>query len=163
MTARKSHIGRVLQIAVGRPATIDNAGFGAMTWLTVGNWETLPQFGLAHSDIEVPNGATGFTQSIKGAQTGVATTFAWSVGTGAADTGQAAAIAAASAAGAGSIVSLRIVETPVAGGVPASPNPMTAATGYLGSLVPNQGSNSSYEGFSVTFRQDAPTVTGTVV
>ena len=163
MTARKSHIGRVLQIAAARPATHDNAGFGALTWLTIGNWETLPQFGLSHSDIDVPNGATGITEAVKGAQTGVATTFAWTVGAAAADTGQAAAIAAASAVGAGSIVSLRIVETPAPGGTPASPNPMTAATGYLGSLVPNQGSNSSYEGFTVSFRQNGPTVTGTVV
>lgn len=162
MTARRSHIGRVLQIALGRPATIDNAGFGALTWLTIGNWETLPQFGLVHSEIEVPNGASGITQSLKGAQTGVATTFAWSSGA-TNDAGQAAVIAAAQAAGAASIVSLRIVQTPVAGGTPVSPDPMDAATGYLGSLVPNQGSNSSYEGFSVTFRQDAPTVMGTVV
>jgi hypothetical protein len=162
MTARKSHIGRVLQIAVGRPATIDNAGFGALTWKTIGNWETLPQFGLSHSDIEVPNAATGFTQSLKGAQTGVATTFAWSNGA-TPDTGQTEALSAANATGSSSIVSLRIVETATPGGVPASPNPMEAATGYLGSLVPNQGSNSSYEGFSVTFRQDAPTIIGTVV
>jgi hypothetical protein len=161
MTVRKAHIGRVLQIALARPATNDNAGFGALTWQTIHDWETLPQFGLAHSDIEVPNGATGFTQSLKGAQTGTATTFSWSTGT--TSTGQTNAITAALAAGPGSIVSLRIVETPVLGGTPAATNPMEAATGYLGSLVPNQGSNSSYEGYSVTFRQDAPTVIGTVV
>jgi hypothetical protein len=163
MSLRKSHIGRVLQIALARPATIDNAGFGALTWHTIDNWETLPQFGLSHNDIEVPNGSTGFTQSLKGAQTGVATTFAWTVGTGAAGTGQTNAITAALAAGAASIVSLRIVDTPVPNATPVATNPMEAATGYLGSLAPNQGTNASYEGFSVTFRQDAPTVIGTVV
>jgi len=82
-----SHIGKRLFVAQALPATNNAAGFEALTWVEVKGWQVLPQLGVSHAAIDVPDGASGFTQGLKGAGTGNDSTM--TVRKIAADAGQA--------------------------------------------------------------------------
>lgn len=154
-------IGKTLWGAVGAPATNDDTGFEALTWVQLKGHQTLPVFGVSHSNIDVPDLSTGFTSGVKGAGSGRDTTFTYH-GDGT-DTGIAAAIAAA--ADQDGIYSLKTVKGTGTdagfGPAPTTGDAVEYAHGYLHTHEPNAGSDSTHEGGSINFKQNAPTVTAT--
>lgn len=156
MTA--NHIGKTIYVAAAAPATNDTAGFEALTWVKASGVITLPQLGVTHSMIDVPDLQSGFTSAVKGAGQGVDTTATFRDVDGG-DTGQDnLKTAAESQAG---ILSVKIVTGSGTDNAPVTGDPVEYAQGIAHSYQPNQGDNSTYEGFSVGFRQNASTVTGT--
>ncbi|WP_411975927.1 hypothetical protein [Sulfitobacter faviae] len=155
MTA--NHIGKTIYMAAAVPATNDTTGFEALTWVKVNGVIALPQLGVTHSMIDVPDLQSGFTSAVKGAGQGVDTNATFRDVP--ADTGQAnIKTAAESQAG---TISFKIVDGSGTDNAPVTGDPVEYAQGIAHSHQPNQGDNSTYEGFSVGFRQNAATVTGT--
>lgn len=154
-----SHIGKTIYVAEALPATNDAAGFQALTWVKVNGVQTLPQLGVTHSDIPVPDLQTGFTAGIKGAGTGNDSTMTFRKV--ASDAGQEDVRNRANAGGTGGAASIKIVKGSGTDQAPATGDPVQYAQGYLHSYLEIQGDDSSHEGFSVNFRQNALTVDAT--
>lgn len=155
----RSHIGKTLWVAQAAPATNDASGFAALTWVKVNGVQVLPQVGISHANIDVPDLETGFTRGVKGAGTGNDSTATFRLV--ASDTGQTNIRNLANANGTGAIGSIRITRGTGVGGAPATGNELQYATGYFHSYVENQGDDSSHEGFSVNFKQNGATVDAT--
>ena len=154
-----SHIGKTIYIAEALPATNDAAGFAALTWVKVNGVQTLPQLGVTHADIPVPDLQTGFTAGVKGAGTGNDSTMTFRKV--ASDAGQEDVKNRANAGGTGGYASLKIVKGSGTAQAPVAGDPVQYAQGYLHSFVEIQGDDSSHEGFSVNFRQNDLTVDAT--
>ena len=155
MTA--NHIGKTMYQASAAPATNNAAGFEALTWVLVSGAISLPQFGVSHSMIDVPDLQTGFTSAVKGAAQGVDTTATFR--NVASDTGQAnLATLGASQGGVGSV---KIVTGTGTNNAPVSGDVVEYAQGIIHSYQPNQADNSTFEGFAIGFRQNDFTITGT--
>jgi hypothetical protein len=156
MTTTGSHIGKTIYVAEGLPATNDEAGFEDLTWVKANGVQTLPQLGVTHSDISVPDLQTGFTSGVKGEGTGIDSTMSFrSV---ASDAGQAIIRNRADAGGTAGAASIKIVKGSGAAQAPVAGDPVQYAQGYLHSYAEIQGDVSTHEGFSVNFRQNALTV-----
>jgi len=159
-----SHIGKRLFVAQALPATNNAAGFEALTWVEVKGWQVLPQLGVSHAAIDVPDGASGFTQGLKGAGTGNDSTM--TVRKIAADAGQADVRELADVGGQDASGSIKIVKatgTLDAGGVPAveTGDAVQYAQGFFHSYLEIQGDTTTHEGFTVNFRQNAVTIEAT--
>ena len=155
----RSHIGKTLWIAMAAPATEDASGFAALTWVKVNGVQTLPQLGVSHNNIDVPDLESGFTRGVKGAGTGNDSTATFRMVAG--DTGQGNIRTLANAGGTGGIGSVRITRGTGADGAPAAGNELQYATGYFHSYVEIQGDDSTHEGFSVNFKQNGLTIDAT--
>lgn len=158
MALTGSHIGKTIYISDAVPATNTAAGFEALTWTKVNGVQTLPQLGVSHNDIEVPDLQTGFTAGIKGAGTGNNSTMTFRDVPG--DAGQAELRSLADAGGTGGNGSIKIVKGSGVAQAPVAGDPVQYAHGYFHSFSEVQGDDSSHEGFSVNFRQNALTVVG---
>lgn len=141
-------IGKTIEVAQALPATNDSAGFAALTYTKVNGVQILPTFGLAHNNIDRDDLESGFTEGLKGAASGTDSTMTFRDVDG--DAGQALLKAAANASGISGDLSVKIVD--------ANGNAEEYAQGYAHSFTPNQGDNSSYEGFTVNFKQNAVSV-----
>lgn len=131
------HIGGELAIATGAPATNNQTGFEALTWVVINGMVEAPAFGSTHTDIQVP-ALGGRTEIRKGAEVGVASSLAFSEV--ASDTGQANVKTACETRGE---YSLRFTD-PDSGDV-------HYAAGILKDYQPNKPTNSSYQGASCNF------------
>jgi len=153
----QNFIGQTLYVAEAYPTTNTSAAFESLEWVKVNGLITLPQLGLTHSMIDVPDLQTGFTSAVKGAGQGVDTTATFrNVAT---DAGQEdVKNSADSQAG---ILSIKIVDGSGVAQAPVTGDPVLYAQGIAHSHQPNQGDNASYEGFTVGFRQNAPTIAAT--
>jgi uncharacterized Zn-binding protein involved in type VI secretion len=156
-----SHIGKRLFIAQALPATNNEVGFDALTWVEVKGVQVLPQLGVSHAAIDVPDLASGFTQGLKGAGTGNDSTM--TVRKIAADAGQLDVRELADVGGQSASGSIKIVKatgTLDTGGVPAvqTGDAVQYAQGFFHSYIEIQGDTTTHEGFSVNFRQNAVTV-----
>lgn len=154
----QNHIGKTIWVATAHPATNDAAGFEALTWVEAKGNITLPQLGITHSMIDIPDLKTGFTSAVKGAAQGVDTTMTFREVSG--DTGQTNL--KAQAVDNDGVLSVRIVNGTGTDSAPQSGDAVEYAQGIAHSFQPNQGDNNSYEGFQVGFRQNDFTVTGTI-
>lgn len=153
----ENHIGKTIYQSSAIPSSNDTTGFEALTWVKVAGVQTLPQLGTTHSMIDVPDLQTGFTSAVKGAAQGVDTTATFR--NVASDTGQDnLKTAAESQAG---LMSFKIVDGSGTNNAPETGDAVEYAQGIAHSYQPNQGDDSTYEGFTVGFRQNAATVTGT--
>jgi len=145
-----THIGSKIAIATGRPATNDQAGFEALTWVEMDEGlVSVGAIGDTNETVSVPDMSTGRNMTLKGAVTGDTVNIAVSrkrvVATGALDAAQAAMKAAAQA-GCGEY-SLRIVE-PDCGGQ----NGITQyICGQVGNWKETERSTTSYAGFTFDF------------
>lgn len=157
----RNHIGKTLYVAQALPATNDSTGFEALTWVQVKGLQVLPQLGVSHADIEVPDLSTGFTSTLKGAATGVESTMAFR--TVAADAGQVDV--KEQAVDAQGEMSIKIVTgsgTDTGDGpAPVSGDAVQYAQGICKNYQEIQGDTTNYEGFSVAFRQNDFTVDAT--
>lgn len=154
-----SHIGKTIYVASALPATNDAAGFAALTWVKVNGVQVLPQLGVSHANIDVPDLQTGFTKGLKGAGSGNDSTMTFR--DVASDTGQGNLRTAADAGGDEGIMSIKIVKGSGAGEAPVAGDPVQYAQGYVHSFVEIQGDTTTHEGFSVNFKQNGLTVDAT--
>jgi hypothetical protein len=157
----ENNIGLTLWGVAGAPATNNAAGFEALTWVQLKGTQQLPVFGVTHANIDVADLGTGFTSGVKGAATGKDTSFTYH-GDGT-DTGIATAIVAANAQA--GIYSLKIVRGSGTnsgdGPAPVTGDVVQYAHGYLHTYEENPKDDSSHEGASINFKQNAATVDGT--
>lgn len=153
----KSHIGKSIYFATAAPATHDDTGFEALSWVKVNGVQQLPQLGVSHADIDVPDLESGITNRLKGAGTGQQSQMTFRKV--ASDTGQGNLQTAAEGhPGTGSV---KIILATGTGGIPATGDVVQYATGYVKDFVEVQGTETSHEGFSVQFQQNGLTVDGT--
>jgi hypothetical protein len=157
----RNNIGKTLFVAQALPATNDDTGFEALTWVQVKGLQVLPQLGISHADIEVPDLATGFTSTLKGAATGVESTMAFR--TVDSDAGQEDV--REQAHDAQGLMSVKIVTgsgTDTGDGpAPVSGDAVKYAQGICKNYQEIQGDTTNHEGFSVAFRQNDFTVDAT--
>ena len=66
----KNHLGKSIFVSAANPATNNAAGFEALTWTEVAGLQQLPQLGITHAGIDVPDLKSGFTGAVKGAASG---------------------------------------------------------------------------------------------
>lgn len=151
-----SHIGKAIFVSAAAPATNTAAGFAALTWTKVNGLQTAPQVGVTHANIDVPDLESGFVAGVKGAGTGNDSTATFRLI--AADAGQVIVRTAANANGAGAVLSIRVARGTGAGGAPAAGNAVQYAQGYAHTYIENQPTDTTFEGFSVNFKQAAPTI-----
>jgi hypothetical protein len=155
--ATRSYIGKTIFLAMAAPATNTSGGFEALTWVKVNGLQVLPQLGVSHSNIDVPDLQTGFTLGIKGAGAGMDSQMSFRIVSG--DQGQTnLKLVADSASG---VCSVKIVRGTGALQAPALGDETQYATGYAHSYQEVQGTDSAHEGFTVNFKQNAPTIVAT--
>lgn len=154
-----SHIGKTLYVAEALPATNDAAGFEALTWVKAEGVQVLPQLGVSHANIDVPDLQTGFTAGVKGAGTGNDSTCSFR--DVAADAGQEDIRGLADAGGTAGAGSIKIVKGSGASQAPVAGDPVQYAQGYFHSFVEIQGDTTTHEGFQVNFKQNDLTVNAT--
>jgi hypothetical protein len=156
-----NQIGLTLFGVAGNPALNTGASFAALTFLQLKKTQLLPAFGVTHANIDVSDLGTGFTSAVKGAATGNDTTFTFH-GDGL-DAGMVSALLAAG--GQDGLFSLKIVRGTGAdtgdGPAPVLGDGVEYAQGYLHSFVPNPKDDSSFEGGTISFKQNAPTIKAT--
>tara|TARA_B100000678_G_scaffold138199_1_gene115470 strand:- start:1665 stop:2150 length:486 start_codon:yes stop_codon:yes gene_type:complete len=154
-----SHIGKTIYVAEAVPATNTDAGFEALTWVKVEGVQTLPQLGVSHSNIDVPDLETGFTSGLKGAGSGNDSTATFRLVD--ADAGQEDIRDLANASGTAANGSIKIVKGSGTDNAPTEGDPVQYAQGYFHSYLEIQGDDSTHEGFSVNFKQNALTIDAT--
>ena len=153
-----NNIGLTLYGAAGAPATNNKAGFEALTWVQLKGTQSLPIFGVTHNNIDIEDLATGFTSGVKGAATGNDSNFTYH-GDGT-DTGIASAIVAAvDKDGIFSLKNVRGSGTDSGDGpAPVTGDVVQYAHGYLHTYDENAKDNSTNEGGTISFKQNAFTV-----
>lgn len=153
----KANIGKTLYVAEALPATNDAAGFAALTWVKVNGVQSIGGIGVSHSGIDVPDLQTGFTTQVKGAAAGTDSTMTFR--NIAADAGQLDVKGlAANKAGLGSI---KIVTGSGTNEAPVTGDPVRYAQGFFHSFIPNEDSPTTFDGWTVTFRNNAVAVDAT--
>lgn len=143
-----SDIGHTLHIATGKPATFDEAGYEAMTWVKVGGIVSIGPVGGTNNIIDVPDLESGYNKAAKGAKTGAVTAIA--LREIKADAGQAAAKSAASEAEQNDY-SFMITEPDASGEV-------EYITGIAYDWQRNERSTTSYAGFTFSIRANYESV-----
>lgn len=157
----RNHIGKTLYVAQAVPASNDTTGFEALSWVQVKGLQVLPQLGVTHADIEVPDLGTGFTSTLKGAATGVESTMSFR--TVDSDPGQVDVLEQAEDQQ--GLMSIKIVTGSGTdsgdGPAPQTGDPVQYAQGICKNYQEIQGDSTTHEGFTVAFRQNDFTVNGT--
>lgn len=153
----RSHIGKTIYVAAALPATNTAAGFDALTWVKVNGLQSVGSLGVSHAAIDVPDLETGFNGRLKGAASGNDVDAAFRAIDG--DAGQASVETLAT--GPSGECSIKIVRGSGASNAPVLGDPVEYAQGYLHSYVDIEKSDSTHEGFTVKFQQNAHTVKAT--
>ena len=152
----KTHLGKQVFAAAGIPATNDDTGFEALTWVRVNGFVGGFQLGFAANNVDIPDIAEGITLGAKGMRSGNDSTASFR--NVASDTGQTNVKGYANDAS--SAHSVKIISAGV--NVDAAPgDAVQYAQGYFHSFLENEIAEGGYEGFAVNFRQNAATVNGT--
>ena len=152
----KTHIGKQVFAAAGIPATNDDTGFEALTWVRVNGFVGGFQLGFEANNIDIPDLAEGITLGAKGMRSGNDSTASFR--NVASDTGQTNVKGYAndaSSAHSVKIISAGVNVDAATGGA------VQYAQGYFHSFLENEIAEGGYEGFSVNFKQNAATVNGT--
>lgn len=139
-----SHIGQIVSVAAGVPATFDKAGYEALTWVVVANPIVAPSPGWETAMIDVPNLTTGITKGDKGASIGRVTEMAFEESLS--DTGQTNVRTYAAPAYV-SEVSVKVLD-------PTGATPVVYMSGIMSNLADNEATTETYKGFTVSFRQN---------
>ena len=154
--ATRNSIGKTIYYSATLPATNDAAGFEALTWLEIEHPQTLPQFGITHNNIDVPDLKTGVTIGIKGAASGVDSQGSHRIDGSTLATNQATLKTLCESAG--GVCALKIGTGSGTNGAMVAADPVVYAQGYVHSYQENQATDSSHEGFVYNFKQNAVAV-----
>ena len=152
----KTHIGKQVFAAAGIPATNDDTGFEALTWVRVNGFVGGFQLGFAANNVDIPDLAEGITLGAKGMRSGNDSTASFR--NVASDTGQTNVKGYANDAS--SAHSVKIISAGVSVAA-ATGDAVQYAQGYFHSFLENEIEEGGYEGFSVNFKQNAAAVNGT--
>jgi len=158
MSTTRNHIGKTFYVSAALPATNDAAGFEALSWTEVKGLQQLPQLGVSHANIDVPDLKSGFTSGIKGAATGVDASAAFRF-LDSSDPGQV--ILKDQANHAQGNISVKIGTGSGTDNALTSGDTVQYAQGYAHSYQEMQGDSTTHEGFTVSFHQNDFTVDGT--
>lgn len=139
-----SHIGKIVSVAAGVPATFDKAGYEALTWVVVANPIVAPTPAWETALIDVPNLTTGITKADKGASSGRVSEMAFEEKLTDAGQEDLREYAAPSYVGE---CSIKVVE-------PTGTNNHVYMSGLAFSLMENEATVEDYKGFTVSFRQN---------
>lgn len=150
-------IGHTLYIAEALPATNNSTGFEALTWVKVNGVVSIGERGVSHETIDIPDLQTGWTRVVKGAGSGIETSIV--VREIAADAGQEDV--RNTAQGEEGQCSIKIVLGSGASQAPVTGDPVEYAQGIMHTYREREKTTSSYEGFSVVFRNNEPPVIAT--
>ncbi|OWV44206.1 hypothetical protein [Mameliella alba] len=162
--AGENNISATLYVANAVPATNDAAGFEALTWTKVDVLIEEPQFGSSGEGIDTPNLSTGYTAAVKGARSGMSSPIIVRYDANATQTGyDLLKTIAKSSAG---LCSVKIgygtgTVDPLTGPALTSGDEVIYAHGVALDYQRNKGTTTSYKGYQVTFRQNAPEVEDT--
>ena len=160
----QNHLGRLLFVAQGVPATNDAAGFEALTWVQVKGNEGYPTPGKTHAENSANNLSTGEAEFSKGIASFRETTFGMIEPATGADAGQTLCETIADDdQGLGSVMVVDPSGAVDADGyrAPVTGDAVTYMQGIFRSFEPNEASESSHRGASVTFRQNKQKVEAT--
>lgn len=157
MAATRNNIGKSIYMSSSLPATNDSTGFEALTWTQINGVQQLPQLGVDHANIDVPDLLTGFTTGIKGATSGVVSQMTFRKV--ASDTGQAN-LRTASDDSQG-LIAIKIGTGSGTAGALVTGDAVQYAQGYAFGYQENQGNETTHEGFTVSFHQNALTIDAT--
>ena len=152
----KTHLGKQVFAAAGIPATNDDTGFEALTWIRVNGFVGGLQLGFTSNNVDIPGLAEGITLGAKGMRIGNDSTASFR--NVASDTGQTNVKGYAN--GSTTAHSVKVVSAD-AGVAAEAGDAVQYAQGYFHSVLENEISEGGYEGFDVNFKQNAPTVNGT--
>ena len=152
----KAHLGKQVFAAAGIPATNDDTGFEALTWVRVNGFVGGFQLGFEANNIDIPDLAEGITLGAKGMRSGNDSTASFR--NVASDTGQTNVKGYANDTS--SAHSVKVVSAN-AGVAAEAGDAVQYAQGYFHSLLEKEIAEGGYEGFDVKFKQNASTVNGT--
>ena len=141
-------LGTGLKIATGRPATEDQAGYGALTWTDIEGVLSLPERGDSVEDVSEPTLKDGRVEHFNGAKDGGALSIPIKYIEG--DAGQAALVAGA---GANTVFSLQEVDSD---GVQAH-----FYYGRIQSVMRREATPNSFKGYNLVFAVNSARFTGT--
>lgn len=156
----KNNIGKTIYISAALPGTntaTGTTGFNSLTFTQIGGVQSLPQLGVTGSNIDVPDLATGFTSGVKGAMSGNESTMSFRK----VDSNTGQALAETTANSAEGVCSIKIGRGSGTNGALQAGDPIQYAQGYLNGYLEIQGDTTTYEGFTVTFKQNDFTVDAT--
>ena len=145
----KTHLGLRFYVSAGVPATIDAAGFAALTWTEVTGAQQLPRTAFDTSTIAVSDMQRAFTQTLGGVDQGAASSMVFRAVAG--DTGQA--LIKTQARTVEKFLSYKKLRGTGTGMPPA---PVTGDAveyghGIVTAYQPNEATESNHEGFTATF------------
>lgn len=153
----RTHLGKQFWMASALPATNDAAGFEALSWVRVNGFVGGMQLGFEAANVDVPDLAAGITLGSKGMRSGVDSEASFF--RVASDTGQGnIKTAADSCGGLGGSVKIISAECDTAA---ETGDRVQYAQGYFHSFRENAIDEGGYEGFTVNFKQNRPTVDAT--
>ena len=152
----KTHLGKQVFAAAGIPATNDDTGFEALTWVRVNGFVGGLQLGFEANNVDIPDLAEGVTLGAKGMRSGNDSTASFR--NVASDTGQTNVKGYANDTS--SAHSVKVVSAN-AGVAAEAGDAVQYAQGYFHSLLEKEIAEGGYEGFDVKFKQNASTVNGT--
>ena len=152
----KTHLGKQVFVAAGIPATNDDTGFEALTWVRVNGFVGGFQLGFEANNVDIPDLAEGITLGAKGMRSGNDSTASFR--NVASDTGQTNVKGYANDTS--SAHSVKVVSAD-AGVAAVTGDAVQYAQGYFHSVLENEIAEGGYEGFAVNFKQNAATVNGT--
>lgn len=142
-------IGWAVYVDDDLPATNNDAGFEALTWVRVNGVQSIGEFGFVHAGIDVEDLGSGFTQQVKGMGSGMETPMVFREVAG--DTGQTNMKTIADSQE--GLCSIKLVKQGNAA-TPATGDPVFYAQGIAHSYKFREKSGSSHSGFSVVFRNN---------
>ena len=152
----RTHIGKQIWVATALPSTNDDSGFEALSWVRVNGFVGGLQLGFEAENVDIPDIGSGITLGAKGMRTGVDSEVAFRRVSG--DTGQGNLKTAAD--GCQTEGSIKVISA--ACDSAAEPGDRVQyAQGYFHSFMENEIEEDGYEGFTVNFKQNAPTVDAT--
>lgn len=157
MSVTKSNIGATIFVITNTPPTNDETGFEGLTFAANTEIKGMvqgPQFGFTHNMIDIPDLQSGQGRAVKGMSQGMDTQMAFRIVPS--DTGQASAKTIADSPQ--GICSLKLVFGTGVGGAVQPGDRVQYAQGILHSYQENQISGDTYQGFTVSFRQNEPAV-----
>lgn len=146
-----NYIGTCIFIATATPATNDDTGFEALTWVEVKGLQSAGALGITHAKIDRPDLCKGFTTQTKGAASGTDSNLVFYDVDG--DAGQTGLKDLAE--GSEGVGSVKLVQGSGALIAPVAGDPVLYAQGVFSDYVRRERTVDTDPGFTTMFRNNA--------
>lgn len=157
--ATRNHLGKSLFFSAALPAANTSAAFEALTWLELEYGQSYPQFGITHSNVDVPDLKSGRTKGVKDMAAGVDSQGACRIEDSALTTNQATFRDLCKSAGGN--VALKIGTGSGTDNAMVTGDPVVYAEGYVHSYQQAQATGGASEGFTYNFKQNEDEIEAT--